>query len=126
MDQLLDIVKEFLEEYPKAKRQLLEWQKKMLLAFQKMAIPDTELDEDFVIPPIDDASAEQMLFMTFLVNHRSLYDFFDGVNQKVFIEGQNELYTGTLNGEKMEETFKTRTEAEQALFKKAIEKIENQ
>lgn len=79
-----------------------------------------------VIPDVDDAAAEQMLFFTFLVNHRSLYDFFDEKGFKVFVSAAEGGYTGTVNGEAMDKVLKTRTETEQALFKIAIEKIENQ
>lgn len=126
MDQFLDIVRKYLENYPKTRKQLLEWQKNALLQFQKAATQADSNEKELVIPPIDDNLAEQMLCTTFLLNHRSLYDFFDGVECKIFVNWEEKGYTGTVNEEKIEEYFKTRTEAEQGLFKKAIDKLENQ
>lgn len=94
-----------------------------------MTMPSQDGDEEaeIVIPEIDESMIEQMLFITFVVNHRALYDFFDEKGYKVFLVAAEEgQFTAELDGEKMAEVFKTRTDAEQAVFKKAIDKIENQ
>lgn len=78
------------------------------------------------MPEVTDAMAEQTLNMLFLMNHRFLYDYLDSKEIYVCILPQDKQFFFSVKGDKAEQVFKTRMEAEQAAFKKGIEINENQ
>lgn len=125
MEEYLQAVSEFLNQYPKTKQELLQWQKNYLLGIQKDVLAEPG-EEPLEMPEVTDAIAEQTLNMLFLMNHRFLYDYLDSKQIYVCILPQDKQFAFSIKEEKSEQLFKTRMEAEQAAFKRGIEINENQ
>lgn len=123
MDQFLESVKEFINQYPKTKLLLLEWQRKNLVGMQEQMSGMGPSDE-ISFPPITDEMVEHFLYVTFVTNHRFLYDFFDEAGLRLFLNAKESKFGFDVNGENNDSTYSSRTEAEQAGFKVAMEKLE--
>lgn len=123
MDQLLDNVKQFLNQYPKTKQQLLVWYKSSLQSFQ--ASLASEEEESIEIPGIEMDMMEEMVPASMTVNPRFMYEFFDEHGFKVFLQEAGPKFSYSISGEVSPTSFSSRIEAEQEAFKKCFEKTEN-
>lgn len=128
MEQYLEVAKQLLDQYPKTKQQLLEWQMIAMEGMQADMLEQMGADlEGVTVPEVTEALAEQMLYVSFISNHRFLFDFFDSKKLHVSIvydEGNKFVYA--VNGEMQEKKYNTRVEAEQEAFKAALQTNENQ
>lgn len=124
----MDIIqanKKLLEQYPKTKQKLLEWEKKNLVLFQEQALQMIEEQDGISMPKIEDEMVETTVCGTWTLNPRHFYDFFD--LQSVII---NPVYAGegyyySINGNTSDVYFRSRKEAEEAAFLEALKVTEN-
>lgn len=129
MDKYLDAGREFIDQFPKTKQELLQLQKVSMQGIQQEMMSEMKEEEgdDVVTPPIDDAMAEQMLYVSLVSMYRFLYDFLDSkkIYVNIFYDEENKFGYQIVGGPG-NNGYPSRLDAEQAAFKEGIQINEKQ